>query len=289
MSTGLDASCVSALPDEVLRLVFASFEDPATLVRCEATCTSWRRVIGEAGDLWMNLYAARWRDFLREVSPRERPASSPPRVDPVAASILDAHGSWRRLVTARAEVDKFAEALVDSMGNREHRATAREDARASSSPLIDTAGPCTPFDTTSGATSDTSLARGSAWSFSLRSPSSTRSESSPEKSATAPPATSQTRKTPDDASKFPNASPPSYPRSSPTTWTGNASTRRRVWTVYDERTRRIRRRCSTRWTSSARNLADDSLRGAQPRDETRRGERRAQPPALLGENDRHRR
>ena len=129
MSTGLDASCVSALPDEVLRLVFASFEDPATLVRCEATCTSWRRVIGEAGDLWMNLYAARWRDFLREVSPRERPASSPPRVDPVAASILDAHGSWRRLVTARAEVDKFAEALVDSMGNREHRATAREDAR----------------------------------------------------------------------------------------------------------------------------------------------------------------
>ena len=44
MSTGLDASAYRLLPDEVLRLVFASFEDPATLVRCEghvhvvATC-----------------------------------------------------------------------------------------------------------------------------------------------------------------------------------------------------------------------------------------------------------
>ena len=129
MSPELDASSVSALPDEVLRLVFASFDDPATLVRCEATCTWWRKVIGDAGDLWMNLYAARWRDFSDDVSPRERPASSPPRVDPVAASILDAHGSWRRLVTARAEVDKIAEALVDSMVVGAHRASAREDAR----------------------------------------------------------------------------------------------------------------------------------------------------------------
>lgn len=129
MSPELDASSVSTLPDEVLRLVFASFDDPATLVRCEATCTWWRKVIGDAGDLWMRLYAARWRDFSDDVSPRERPASSPPRVDPVAASILDAHGSWRRLVTARAEVEKIAEALVDSMVVGEHRASAREDAR----------------------------------------------------------------------------------------------------------------------------------------------------------------
>ena len=86
-----------------------------------------------------------------------------------------------------------------------------------------------------------------------------------EKSATAPPGRMETPKTPDDASKFPNASPPSYPRSSPTTWTGNASTRRRVWTVYDERTRRIRRRCSTRWTSSARGRGRLASAGSTPR------------------------
>ena len=225
--------------------------------------------------------------FLARSFPRERPASSPPRVDPVAASILDAHGSWRRLVTARAE------RLISSRRRwwipwaTASTAQPREKTRASSSPLIDTAGP---HAIRHNFWSDERYLTRARFGLELL-PSLAEFDAQVitreigDGTAGDVADAENTRRC---ASKFPNASPPSYPRSSPTTWTGNASTRRRVWTVYDERTRRIWEVLDALDVVGEEISQTIGLRELNPAT-VPSGERRAQPPALLGENDRHRR
>lgn len=49
------ATCIDALPDEVLQIIFAGLDDINDVARCYAVCRRWRCVTGNSAALWSNL------------------------------------------------------------------------------------------------------------------------------------------------------------------------------------------------------------------------------------------